>query len=340
MASISPERRAMLDKEKARNAGGNNQYFTTKNLTQAIIRLTPLLPDEQVGTKVVMYFINNRSYICNEATHGKPGVIARTIRALSRLDTDAAKELVKGLEDNRKSRFLTKIIVRGQEADGVKFFEMPRSIYDVIYEAFDKDGEDLSHPLEGRDIRISKTGSGLSTEYSARIKDASPLMPSKEERQAIRAQAQSMTIANEVAADEAAALEALQSVIPPAIWAQIEGSVLDGLNIAGADKPKAKPSAAVVDEGEGDEPAPAPASDEDEAPKAQAPKVKAATPAASDEDTPAPTPAKAASKPVAAEPADADEDTPIRTPKAPAKAAPAAAAAPKARYQAASSDDE
>lgn len=364
MASISPERREMLAREKQKNAAGGGNYFSTKDLTAAIIRLTPLQPDEGLGTKLVRYFFNNRFHVCNEATHGKPGVIARAIRALQKIDDPVAKGIADNLDDNRKQRYVTKIIVRGSEADGVKFFEMPRSIYDILMAAFVEDEDDISHPLEGRDVRISKSGSGINTEYSARIKDPCPLMPSKEERMAIRSQSQAMSIADEIKANEQSSMEALISVIPPEIWSQIVDQVTNGLNLdvpAAGGRPAAGRSSApnkpaptrrpVADDEDAAPPKKAQPVDEDEgAAPAPAPKPKAA---AIDEEAPKPkAAAKPASKPTAV---DEDEDAPVVAPKAAAKPAPAdedvapaksvakvaakpAAAAP--RYAAASSDDE
>ena len=252
MAQISPERRERMQREKQMNASGGGNYFSFKNLTKAQIRLAPLQPDENIGTKIVFYFINNKSYLCNEQTNGKPGVIARTIRALQKLDSPEAADLVEAFTKQRKSRFLMKIIDRA-EADKVIWAETPKAIYDVIFKAFDEDGEDLAHPREGRDIRISKTGSGLATEYSARILDQCPLADTKEQRIALKQQAAELSVEEETRSDEARTLEAIKGVIPKPIWAKIHAEVVKGI-----------PG---LDDGDGDA---AGGDDEDEAPAPKA----------------------------------------------------------------------
>jgi len=225
MANISPARRKRLEREKVRNASGNTAYYRTKDLTKDVIRLLPLRDDEDVATRVVYYFINRQSYVCNESTHGKPGVIARTVRALRQLGTDEALELADGLDDNRRSKYLMKIVSRAT-ADQPQWFESPKAIYDVMFNAFYEDGEDISDPDTGRDVRISKTGSGLNTEYAARILDECPLSKSKKTRKALIEAAQEMDLDAEIRADEQGALEALEDIVPTKIWRKIRKNVI------------------------------------------------------------------------------------------------------------------
>lgn len=373
MAQISPERRERMQREKQMNASGGGNYFSFKNLTKAQIRLAPLQPDENIGTKIVFYFINNKSYLCNEQTNGKPGVIARTIRALQKLDSPEAADLVEAFTKQRKSRFLMKIIDRA-EADKVIWAETPKAIYDVIFKAFDEDGEDLAHPREGRDIRISKTGSGLATEYSARILDQCPLADTKEQRIALKQQAAELSVEEETRSDEARTLEAIKGVIPKPIWAKIHAEVVKGIpglddgdgDAAGGDDedeapapkagkkapPKAdddddedaappkKPAAADDDEDETPPKKPKPAASDDDDEEAPPPKKPKPAPPADDEDEDDEAPPPKKPKPAA----DDDEDAPKAGKKAPAPAAdeddeaPPAKPAGKKRFQV--TDDE
>lgn len=315
MAQISPERRERLMREKKDNASGYAGHFSFKNLTKAQIRLAPLQPTEPIGTKMVYYFINNKSYICNEDTHGKPGVIAATRRALVKLGTEEALELAEAIKGERKTRYLMKIIDRA-EPDKILWAEAPKSIYEPIYKVFDEDGEDIAHPLEGRDIRISKTGSGLNTEYSARILDQCPLHEDKEVRRTIKQTAYEMSVDEKLKTDEAKTLEALKGIIPKPIWAKIAADVVKGIPgleddaPAGDDEdtPKPRRRPAVADDGDEDAPkAPAAAVDDEDAP-APKPKAKPA-PALGDDDEDAPAP-----KPKPKPPVD-DEDAPAPKPK-------------------------
>jgi hypothetical protein len=350
MAQISPERRERMQREKQANASGGGNYFSFKNLTKAQIRLAPLSPDENIGTKIVYYFINNKSYLCNEQTNGKPGVIARTIRALQKLESQEASDLVEAFTSQRKSRYLMKVIDRA-EPDKVIWAETPKGIYDTIFEVFDKDGEDIAHPKEGRDIRISKTGSGLATEYSARVLDQCPLAETKEQRIALKEMAAQMSVAEETKSDEARTLEAIKGVIPKAIWAKIKDEVVKGIpglddgdgdaDAGGDDEetPPPKTGKKVTKPVDDDEDAPPPkkpaAADEDD--ETPPPKAGKKAPPADADDEEAPPPKKPAGK---VPPADEDDEVPPPKKPAPPKDDEDEEDAPKAGKKTAPPADE
>lgn len=324
MASISPERRARLDREKQKNASGNAKYFSMKNTPKAVIRLIPLGDDDDVAHKLTTYYLNNKYYVDPEVTLGKPGVINRACRALKRLDTiPEAADIAKGIEENRKTRYLMKIIDRANPMDP-KWYEAPRAIYEPIFKMFDEDGEDLSHPKEGRDIRVSKTGSGLGTEYSARPLDKSLLLPTVEERKALRAAAADLRVEDELATDESGALQALQDVIPRNIWNLIKAEVTKDLDLGASAASGDEEDAATGATGDDEEDAP-PAKPAAKAAAAPAAKSKAApAPAAAEDDDEGATAAAGSS--------DDDDDAPVSPVKpAAAKASPAATKAAPAR---------
>jgi len=283
MAAISPERKARLAKEREKNAsGGSTNWLDTKGMTKVVLRLLPVGDDEDVGTVRVRYFINGKSYICNEGTHGKPGVIAKVVRALQKLDSAEAQEIVETLDSNRKKQYLMKVLDRSD--DQVKWFPAPKSVYDPIFKAIDEDDIPVDDKENGRDFRVSKTGSGLNTEYSVGIRDASPIHTDKARRKEILAQGKEMKASDLIKPNEQEALDALMDVIPPKLWKQIEETVLKNTDLkadtggdddedadAGDDeddeddKPKAKskdkPKAKAKDDDDED--------DEDDKPKAK-----------------------------------------------------------------------
>ncbi len=304
MASITPERRASLDKERAKNSSRGN-FYSVKNLQHDIIRLVPLGEDEPIATKVVSYFLNNKSYVCNEETHSKPGVISKTKRALARLGDDEEAQLAfKAIDDARRGKYLMKIIARSNP-EQVKWFEAPRAIYQAVFNVLDKDGEEISNAKEGRDVRWSKadgTG-GRNVKYECRVLDQSLLHKDKAVRIAIREQAAKMRAADIIAADEEGALSALQEIIPPHIWKKIRSEVLgakaaaakesnddDADADAGGDdeeeRPAKKKAAASNDDADDEKPAKkAPAAqDDDDLDEDPKPAKKKAAAASADED--------------------------------------------------------
>jgi hypothetical protein len=320
MASISPERRALLEKEGVKNSTGGS-FYNTKNLTDDKIRLLPLGPSDYIGYKRVTYYLNDRSHVCNEGTNGQPGVIAKALRAMDELGTPKALECAESIRSQYRTKWVMKIISR-RDPTVPKWFEAPKAIYTVAYDAMMKDGDDIAHPKEGRDIRISKGGSGMKTEYTARVlPDAIPLAPTREERDAIRAKAAEMDIGTLLRADEKAAIEALEAIVPESVWEQIRGQVV-GEAASGSGKAKRAAAEDLDDEDAPSKPAKGRSADaedldDEDAPVAKASPKASAKPAADLDDEDAP-PAKATkAKPA---PVDDDEDTP------PAKAKAAAAA--------------
>lgn len=329
MANISPERRQRLERERSRNSS-RGSFYSTKGLTKDLIRLTPLGPEDDVGTKYVYYFINNRSFTCPEETHGKPSIVAKVRRALTKLFDDEkvgaeAQEWANTLKEARRGKWLMKIIARSDETTP-KWFEAPKAVYEAAFKALDQDEEDISHSREGRDLRWSREGAGKNTEYSVRLMDKGPLAADKETRQAIIAAAAEMSVADVTKTDEEGAYDALQELLPPALWKRIKADI--GGEASEGTSTKAKRASSDGDEDATDEDdapvakkaaKPVDADDEDEAPVA---KKKVAAPVDEDDDE-VPTPKKKATAPVA----DDEDDVP-------------AAKAPTRRAAAANDDDD
>ena len=174
MAQISAERRERMNREKQQNASGGGNYFSFKNLTKAQIRLAPLSPDENIGTKIVYYFINNKSYLCNEQTNGKPGAIGATIRALQKLGTEEASELVEAFTSQRKFRYLMKIIDRYLQGEPLLVPAEPK-LPTVFVEPAVVGEEELEHatravqpvlPAKGRRKNFNEVEQSLSEEQA------------------------------------------------------------------------------------------------------------------------------------------------------------------------------
>lgn len=312
MAKISPERLAALQREQVKNASNGGNFWTMKGLSKAVIRLCPIPDDVEIATKLVTFFVNNRSYICNESVHGKSGVFARAIRALSKLGTDEGNKLAELLKKQRRTSFLMKICVMNPETGtvdkGPLWYKAPKQVYLDIFNAMKDDGDDVLHPREGCNIRITKTGENLETEYSLRVLTPSPIAETKEDRAKIIDATNDMDVAAVLKADEAGGLAAIKGTIPGPIWSKIAAEVSEGIELAHDDDADAAGHA-------GDEDAP--------------PAKK--KPAVADDETP---PAKPKKPAVSAD----DEDLPPAKPKKPAP--PADEDAPPARKPAAVADDE
>jgi hypothetical protein len=120
-----------------------------------------------------------RGYTCPDVTYGKPCPVCRVRAKLAQLDDEEAHEIAKSI--GVRIRYAIKAIERASPED-VLPVALPKTVYDEIFAAYRDDGDDLSNPTSGRDIRVSKTGQGLKTEYKTRILEESVLAESKEER--------------------------------------------------------------------------------------------------------------------------------------------------------------
>ena len=305
---LSPERRAALEREKAANQSRAGWYDFSK-LSDDIVRLLPLLATEQVGYKWVYYYIDKCSYTCPEETFGEPSVLARAGRALQRLGTPEANAIYEALcgkqKGARRCKWLMKWITRKNPKVPL-WAESPHAIYKVAFAAYDKDHRDIAHGQTGRDMRISKTGSGFGSKYEAAVLDQCNLAETKEERLALKARSNEMNAVGLIRSkiNEEKAAEALRHLIPAALWSQIAEEVTGHAAVA-------------QDDGDGDAPSTA-APDDEGAPAATV---------TDDEDAGTPPP------PQRAAPA------PAKAPAA-AKAAPAKAPAPAQRAPAVVDDEE
>lgn len=321
MATISPERRAALAKEKAHNSGSSG--FLKLATGPNVIRLIPLADNEYYGTKVVTYFINKRSFICNMETHGRPGVIAKTIDALSAMADPQAQELVAGLKKNRSSKYYAKAIDR-TNPEQVVWAQLPWNVYKYIRNLVDIDGEAVDDAEEGVDFRIMKSGSGMTTSYDIRPLKPSPLAEDERVLKNLLTRASRMHIEDVTRPDEQGAYEALADTIPKDIWKKIRADVAPEATDDAGDgdeaAPAKKPSKVVAAEDDDDEAAPAPVKkaakvvaeeDDDEPAPAPAKKPAKAVVDAEDDDEAAPAPVKKAAKPVDD---DDDEVVPVKKP--------------------------
>lgn len=343
MASLSPERKAALAREKAKHNSGNAFFKMTSDTAK--IRLLPLAADEEVGVKITQHFIANRGYTCPMGTHGRPGVIDTAINELRKLGDAEAAELADGLESNRNTKYALKIIERSNPTQ-VCIFRAPYSVYNTIFKAFEADGDDLADPKDGCDVRVSKEGTGMGTKYDTRILKPTPLIadadgnPDNKAIKALLAESAKIRTSDLARTDEQGAFDALADSLPSHIWKQIrkkvsavltkeseesEGSEEDGEEEE--EKPKTKKKAAAPADDEDDD-------EEEEKPKTK-PKGKAkAAPAEEDddeEDDEEEQKPKAKAKGKAAaddedddddeeDDGDEDEDPPARSPKAKGKA--------------------
>lgn len=191
MAKI-PEalRKKLLDQKKEMASGG--LLISNKEWQKGRIRLLPC-NDELPGHRVVSYYCKSlagdKKGSTSPETFGLPCPIAEAFTKLKKEEKDVrdrAYEMV-----NKNVEYWVPVVVRGQEgtpdAPNIRIFPLKKTVYSKVNDFLtDEDvGEDITHPLEGRDLLIKKSGSGLDTEWSVDKLDPSPLHKDKAMRAAL-----------------------------------------------------------------------------------------------------------------------------------------------------------
>lgn len=102
-------------------------------------------------------------------------VVCATAAKLSR-GSDADRQLAEDL--GARSRVIANVIDRSAPDAGVQVAEFGTSIYNAVKDIKRSLGDDPTHPTEGFDLVVEKTGSGLKTEYKVvPMRQSSPIHP-------------------------------------------------------------------------------------------------------------------------------------------------------------------
>ena len=191
MAQVSDKlRKQLLDQKK--EMGSTGMLIANKDWTKGRVRLLPC-GDEIPGHRVISYYCESlagdRKGTTSPATFGLPCPIEDAFARLKSEDKevrDRAYDMVR-----KTTEYWVPVVVRGEEgtvdAPNVRIFPMKKSVYAKV-QAFmtDEDvGEDITHPLEGRDLLIKKQGQQKSTEWMVDKLDPVPLHKDKAMRAAI-----------------------------------------------------------------------------------------------------------------------------------------------------------
>ena len=139
--------------------GGKNVFFKAPDdgKTKANVRLVPYPhgdnnePFLEVGWHYNV--AGHRSLVCPRETYGDPCPICDLAEEIKALGGKENWQIFKSL--SAKLRFYSPVLVRGQEADGIKLWGYGTTIYeDILAKFLDADWGDLSHPTTGRDLKV------------------------------------------------------------------------------------------------------------------------------------------------------------------------------------------
>jgi hypothetical protein len=191
MAQVSDKlRKQLLDQKK--EMGSSGMLIANKDWTKGRVRLLPC-GDEIPGHRVISYYCESlsgdRKGTTSPATFGLACPIEDAFARLKSEDKevrDRAYDMVR-----KTTEYWVPVVVRGEEgtvdAPNVRIFPMKKSVYAKVQSFMtDEDvGEDITHPIEGRDLLIKKQGQQKSTEWMVDKLDPVPLHKDKAMRAAI-----------------------------------------------------------------------------------------------------------------------------------------------------------
>lgn len=146
---------------------GNSNFFQFKD-GRNVVRFLPGLNGQKAFVPFFKHFVKGaeggKMYggPCPLKMAKQPCVVCTVASKLSR-GSDADRDLADEL--NPRSRIVANIIDRSAPDAGVQVAEFGTSIYNSIKDVKRSLGDDPTHPIEGFDIIIEKTGSGMKTEY-------------------------------------------------------------------------------------------------------------------------------------------------------------------------------
>lgn len=172
---VMTTREKMLARKKdlEKRSGGGGILYPKEGTTR--VRLKSRGSDEELGIEIIQFYLGPKEGgIISPATFDEPCPFMEKYQELKNSDDDDDKALASKLVPKRK--YLVGIIgykdSKGKEIDPDRIDKpmmIPRSVYQDIIDLYldEEDWGDMTDPLEGYDIKITRTGSGKNdTSYS------------------------------------------------------------------------------------------------------------------------------------------------------------------------------
>ena len=156
---------------KASQDGGSMIFFKADTTTR--IRVLPVEEDKEFGQEIVHFFLGKEiKGVLSPMTFGEPCAIYEKYEELKNGDDDD-KALAAKLKPKRKFvvpaiKYDDKLGKKVDEKTGVKLAQLTVGQYqDMIDLYLDEENGDFTSPTNGYDLKITRTGSGVTdTEYS------------------------------------------------------------------------------------------------------------------------------------------------------------------------------
>jgi hypothetical protein len=184
MAKVS---QALMDKLKGQVAGmKGGVVIDNRSLTKMRCRLLPCFEELPGVEYVSLYYVPGKKSTTSPKTYGLPDPVVDLMdearREKSKEEMEAINKVVR-----IQREYWCPVIDRANpgtpENPNVRVLRCkPKYVYQPIvdYMIDEDDGEDITDPVEGRDLRVKKEGKELNTEWSVKFLDKSPLHDDEE----------------------------------------------------------------------------------------------------------------------------------------------------------------
>lgn len=174
-SGIMTTREKMLARKKdlEKRSGGGGMIYPKEGTIR--VRIKSRGADEELGIEVVQFYLGPKDGgIISPATFDEPCPFMEKFQELKNSEDPDDKALASRLVPRR--RYILGVIgykdTKGKEIDPDKIDKpmmVPRSVYQDIIDLYldEEDWGDMTDPIEGYDIKITRTGSGkMDTSYS------------------------------------------------------------------------------------------------------------------------------------------------------------------------------
>jgi len=161
---------------------GGGLIITNKNFTKLRCRILPIAEDAPGKEYIGLYCESLKKGTTSPRTFGNKCPVMDYIDKVKRTGEKDEKEHVKNYVNIQREYWMGVVSqedrdTRESNAVAIRILCAKRSVYEEIIKFMmdEDDGEDITDPKEGRDIRVKKEGSGMDTQWTVKFLDREPV---------------------------------------------------------------------------------------------------------------------------------------------------------------------
>ena len=148
-----------LNKQSSNSQGGERkQLFWKPSVGKQVIRVVPSKFNKEFPfTEMKFYYGIGKKVMASPTNWGEKDPIVEYVKLLRDSSDRDNWRLAKKLE--AKTRTFAPVVIRGEEAEGVKLWQFGKEVYDAFLNmAYDEEIGDYTDIVNGRDIKLTTVG--------------------------------------------------------------------------------------------------------------------------------------------------------------------------------------